>query len=149
MNKAKTPLKLRSKTPLKLRTKTPSKGTPSHATSDRYIPNRTVSDMEMSYHLMYDSENGKIVDKVKKQIIVETCHGIPENAKVLHLHTKPVEPDQAFVDNMKILYQGSTINSVKKNTTRYIPSAPEKILDAPDFKDDYCKKNKFFFIVFL
>jgi hypothetical protein len=94
--------------------------------------------MEMSYHLLYDTENDKIVDKVKKQVIAETCNGIPENTKILHLRTKAVEPDQAFADNMKILYNGGTINSVKKNTARCIPTAPEKILDAPDFKDDYC-----------
>lgn len=133
---SKTPLKLKSKTPLKLRSKTPLKLSTPHATNDRYIPTRTATDMEMSYHLLFDSEN-KACDKIKKQLIVENCHGIPENAKILHLRTKPIEPDQAFVDNMKILYHGSTVNSVKKNTTRFISSAPEKILDAPDFKDDY------------
>ena len=95
--------------------------------------------MEMSYHLLYDTENDKVVDKVKKQVIADTCNGIPENTKILHLRTKAVEPDQVFADNLKILYTGGSVNSVKKTTVRNIPCAPEKILDAPDFKDDYCK----------
>jgi cell division cycle protein 20 (cofactor of APC complex) len=143
MNKSKTtPLKIRVKTPLKLRTvKTPLKSgnTPQHTTNDRYIPNRTASDMEISYHLLYDSENNKNVDHAKRQLISETCNGVPENAKVLNLRTKPVEADQAYADNMKTLYHASAANSVKKATVRTIPSAPDKILDAPEFKDDYCK----------
>lgn len=38
----------------------------------------------------------------------------------------------------KIALQAKVPSSVK-NTTRYIPQAPDRILDAPDIVDDYCK----------
>ena len=97
--------------------------------------------MEMSYHMLYDTENdkAKVVDKVKKKIIADTCNGISENTKILHLRTKAVEPEQAFADNLKVLYTSNSINSAKKQSLRSIPKEPEKILDAPEFKDDYCK----------
>lgn len=31
------------------------------------------------------------------------------------------------------------VPSTVKNTTRYIPQAPDRILDAPDILDDYCE----------
>jgi cell division cycle protein 20 (cofactor of APC complex) len=134
MNKSETtPLEIRVKTPLK------SDNTPQHTTNDRYIPNRAASDMEISYHLLYESEDNKNVDHAKRQLISETCNGVPKNAKVLNLRTKPVEVNQVYAGNMKTLYHKSAVNSVKKATVRTIPSAPDKILDAPEFEDDYCK----------
>lgn len=116
-------------------------------TNDRFIPNRSACDMENSYHLMVggseNSENENLVDDVKRRLLnaengtKSGANGL-DRAKVLHLHSKPPEPDH--IDNMKVLYNGSTgsvMGSCKKNTTRHIPSNAEKVLDAPDFKDDY------------
>lgn len=43
---------------------------------------------------------------------------------------------------MRMVYDSARTPSVKsKNNTRVIPSMPEKILDAPDIMDDYCKQR--------
>lgn len=44
-----------------------------------------------------------------------------------------------YQNSLTVLYsQGRTPNTVTK-ATRHIPSAPERILDAPEIIDDYCK----------
>lgn len=113
--------------------------------------------MEASYHLMHSSSNSSLAskdssdssdaefltDEIKRKLIIETCNGVQDKAKVLNMHKLP-ESDQSFPD-MKALYSCNIINSAKKNVTRYIPTTPERILDAPDFKDDYCIFKLFFF----
>lgn len=43
-----------------------------------------------------------------------------------------------YQNNLKVLYsQVATPSSLKK--TRYIPSVPERILDAPELRNDFCK----------
>jgi len=51
----------------------------------------------------------------------------------LQIHNKQAENE--FTESIKSLY--TSTNSVKKITHRAIPSVPERILDAPEFKDDY------------
>lgn len=47
------------------------------------------------------------------------------------------------MNNLKVLYSHSTTkSSVNKNTARHIPQQPERIMDAPDLIDDYCKISK-------
>lgn len=40
---------------------------------------------------------------------------------------------------LKILYSSSKNPGSTKKATRHIPQAPERILDAPEILDDYCK----------
>ena len=43
-----------------------------------------------------------------------------------------------YQNNLKVLYsQGATPSSSKK--TRYISSVPDRILDAPDLRNDFCE----------
>ena len=42
-----------------------------------------------------------------------------------------------YQNNLKVLYSQVTPSSVKK--TRYISSVPDRILDAPDLRNDFCK----------
>ncbi len=142
---AKTPLK----TPLKL--SSAKKKTPHTITDDRYIPNRTATNMEASYHLLIngrDQENIQniehLTDSIKRKIINDTCQGvINDKDKVLHLRNKPTfeSQEQAFAENIKVLYStnSSINNGTKKIPTRIVQSTPEKILDAPDYRDDFCK----------
>lgn len=41
---------------------------------------------------------------------------------------------------MKVLYSYSK-TTVPKSATRNIPQQPDRILDAPDLLDDYCKNS--------
>ena len=60
-------------------------------------------------------------------------------AKILTLQAEAPKPPEGYINNMRVLYTQNKINdySKKKVTNRYIPQAPEKILDAPDLMDDY------------
>lgn len=94
--------------------------------------------MEIGYHLLHsknnqDEDRENQVDQVKRKLINETCNGISDRAKVLNLHNKT-----EWESNEKsALYLNSLVNSVKKNTKRYISPTPDRILDAPDFRNDF------------
>lgn len=142
------PLKTPNKTPLRLSSK---KKTPNTLTNDRYIPNRTSSNMEASFHLLVsqkdkeniktssgNSSNSNSMDNIKRKLINETCHGVvSDKAKVLSLRGKVPSSEQAFTDNLKIYRVSGNSASTKKSSQRTIQTAPDKILDAPDFLDDF------------
>jgi len=46
---------------------------------------------------------------------------------------------QGFLNPLKVVYSHSKTPGSVKNATRYIPQTPDRILDAPDIIDDYCK----------
>lgn len=146
------PSKTPSKTPLRLssnKKKTPN----SQLTNDRYIPNRTSSNMEASFHLLVslkDQENVKQhsnsgnannnnLDNIKRKLINDTCQGVVmgDKAKVLNLHSKQPDQESVFTENLKIYGTSLTSVSSKKSAPRQVQSVPEKILDAPDFLDDF------------
>ena len=116
--------------------------------------------MEASYHLLVNGKDQQenmhniehLTDSIKRKLIKETCQGVAnEKEKVLHLRTRPIEQDQLYAENIKVLYSSSSSASVnggmKKNgLMRTVQTAPEKILDAPDFRDDFCN---YFFIFSL
>lgn len=129
-------------------------------TNDRYIPNRVSSNLEVGYHLMSsqeNQENAHLFDHVKRKLISETCAQSGEGnngeskssqndkRRVLNLHTRQQANENAqFVDNLKTMYTINTSmnTSIRRTGTgglRHIITQPEKILDAPDYKDDFCK----------
>lgn len=58
--------------------------------------------------------------------------------RVLALTEKAPAAPEGYVNSMKVLYsQSQGENTRKARSTRYIPTAPERILDAPDIVDDY------------
>lgn len=143
---SKKPTKTPNKTPLRLNSA--KKKTPNTLTHDRYIPNRTSSNLEQSYHLLVSGKdqenlrnsNDNIQDHFKRKLLNEVSGN--DKAKILNLHSKQPEPDQVFADNMKSLYNSSIMNnSFKKNHIRHIQTSAEKILDAPSFFDDFCNYN--------
>lgn len=53
---------------------------------------------------------------------------------------------------MRVVYSVNTPMQTKGGGTRYIPQSPERILDAPDIINDYCKilnKQLFCFQLFI
>ena len=49
-------------------------------------------------------------------------------------------PLSGYLNDLRVLYcQNKTPGTSTKKNSRYVPSAPERILDAPDLIDDYCK----------
>lgn len=66
-----------------------------------------------------------------------------QGSRILTFKEKAPQPKGDTVNNLKVLYSGSCESSRSvaaagaKMVTRHIPSAPSRILDAPDLLDDY------------
>ncbi|XP_068427178.1 cell division cycle protein 20 homolog isoform X1 [Clinocottus analis] len=130
-----------SKTP----SKTPGKSkkqTPSKMGGDRYIPTRNSKQMDVASFLL--SKGNELVDTANASGTSETqkawsmcLNGFNlEDAKILHIGGKPLNAPEGYQNNLKVLYsQGATPASVKK--TRYISSTPDRILDAPELRNDF------------
>ncbi|KAA8494868.1 Anaphase-promoting complex subunit cdc20 [Porphyridium purpureum] len=62
-------------------------------------------------------------------------------SKILSFKSKAPEPKQGYVNSLRVLYSQSAASTMaapaRKRTLRHVPTAPEKILDAPDILDDY------------
>ena len=120
-------------------------------TNDRYIPNRMGNNMEVSYHLLVNNkENNQenmfqqsehLHDNIKRKLISETCNGLSSDKveRVLNLHSRTFD----YSEQNSLLFNSSTNganSSLKKsNFLRHVQATPEKILDAPDFRDDFCE----------
>ena len=138
--------------------------TSSSSLSDRFIPNRAAMDMEKSSHaiLSYDGESSSFGDKMAsdaaevsedEELTMNSVTsdlseyktsvlGIDDsNSRILSFADKAPAPKGDTVNNLQVLYSASTTSRKNKSSTklvsRHIPSAPTRILDAPDLLDDY------------
>ncbi|CAL9688690.1 unnamed protein product [Knipowitschia caucasica] len=123
-----------SKTP----SKTPVKGkkqTPSKMGGDRFIPIRNSKQMDVASFLL-TKENDPDQHSSAKAMSVNLNGYDLEDAKILHLGGKPLNAPEGYQNNLKVLYsQATTPASTKK--TRYISTTPDKILDAPELRNDF------------
>ncbi|XP_039567676.1 cell division cycle protein 20 homolog isoform X2 [Passer montanus] len=132
-----------SKTPSKTPGKSGSKiqSTPTKAGGDRYIPNRSTMQMEMANFLLTkenDPAEESPTKKEQQKAWAVNLNGFDvEEAKILRLSGKPQNAPEGYQNNLKVLYsQKMTPGSSRKNS-RYIPSMPDRILDAPEIRNDY------------
>lgn len=67
--------------------------------------------------------------------------GLGKSSRVLAFKNKAPAPVEGYQNSLKVLYSSQSCNSKKEviKPSRTIPSAPLRILDAPDMLDDYCK----------
>lgn len=134
------------------------------SSSDRFIPNRSSMDMEKAAYAMqqkqqsdaavvsddsssedeHDPEFGETeVGEEYKNVLKSAMLGIDgDDHRVLSFKEKAPAPKGDTVNNLQILYSshngGNKLNkAAKKLVNRHIPSAPSRILDAPDLLDDY------------
>ena len=108
---------------------------------DRFIPNRQTTDTETSHYKLTreEAEDRELMSPTKReyQRAVQENLGIDlANTRVLSYQSKPPSAPEGHSNSLKILYSSSKTPSTKK-TTRHIPQAPERILDAPDIMNDY------------
>lgn len=130
----------RSKTPprtplRKSKTPTPNKGAKTPG-GDRFIPSRVASNLELAHFKLSqeDNQDESPSKRELKRIINENIQG---NQRVLaYTHKAPTAPE-GFQNPMRVLYSQTRTPASVKNTNRYIPQAPDRILDAPDIVDDY------------
>jgi len=140
LNCSKTP----SKTPKSLK-KTPGKAkTPSE---DRFIPNRSAMNFEMNYHKMIsaDRENdeNECLSPSKAEFKKKMAQNMglnDANSRILAFKMKAPTPREGHLNDLRVLYSNSkTPSTSAKKNSRHISPVPERILDAPDLIDDYCK----------
>ena len=67
-----------------------------------------------------------------------TIHLPPRATVILNLRmTQAPAPPEGHINQLASLYTQNAGNRPAKKTFRAVPSAPERILDAPDLVDDY------------
>uniref|UniRef100_A0A7S2WBP6 CDC20/Fizzy WD40 domain-containing protein n=1 Tax=Mucochytrium quahogii TaxID=96639 RepID=A0A7S2WBP6_9STRA len=124
------------------RSKTPAKGknTPQH---DRFIPNRGAMDLANAHFNLMKENNSAASNAVDSPTRAEFNKALANSMgagdhRVLAFKKKAPAPPEGYENSLKVLY---TQNKAKLGKThkpaRHIPSAPERILDAPDLLDDY------------
>jgi cell division cycle protein 20 (cofactor of APC complex) len=114
--------------------------------SDRFIPNRSHMNMDISRHNL--SESDMEVDGTDKEMdtykaALSSALLGEGNSRVLAFGDKAPEPKGDVVNNLNVLYSNSMGAADRKKSSnsklvhRQISSAPARILDAPDMLDDY------------
>jgi len=132
---------------------------------DRFIPNRAAMDIEKSALSLRSSDSsseddvkgetelaasavdrGSIVSSTDKDeyksVLSSSILGVEESAshRILSFKEKAPAPKGDTVNNLTVLYSSSAsgrTTSTAKIVGRQIPTAPSRILDAPDLLDDY------------
>ncbi len=129
--------------------------TPTVGNHDRFIPSRSAMNLENAhFNLMKENSLGnsgthafgnshansnfESPTRVEYNRTLANTMGAGDS-RVLAFKNKAPAPPEGYENSLKVLY---TANQAKlgKNVakmTRHIPSAPERILDAPEIVDDY------------
>ncbi|NXE04247.1 CDC20 protein, partial [Lophotis ruficrista] len=132
-----------SKTPSRTPGKSGSKiqSTPTKAGGDRYIPSRSTMQMEMANFLLTkenDPAEESPTKKEQQKAWAVNLNGFDiEEAKILRLSGKPQNAPEGYQNNLKVLYSQKTTPGSSRKNGRYIPSMPDRILDAPEIRNDY------------
>ncbi|OBS70870.1 hypothetical protein A6R68_00612, partial [Neotoma lepida] len=116
--------------------------TPSKPGGDRYIPHRSASQMEVASFLLSKEnqpEDGETPTKKEHQKAwALNLNGFDvEEAKILRLSGKPQNAPEGYQNRLKVLYSQKATPGSSRKTCRYIPSLPDRILDAPEIRNDY------------
>ncbi|KAM6996759.1 cell division cycle protein 20 homolog [Passerculus sandwichensis] len=132
-----------SKTPSKTPGKSGSKiqSSPTKAGGVCYIPNHSTLQMEMANFLL-TKENDPAEDsptkKEQQKAWAVNLNGFDvEEAKILHLRGKPQNAPEGYQNTMKVLYSQKMVPGFSRKKSRYIPSKPEQVLDAPAIRNNY------------
>jgi len=105
----------------------------SSSSSDRYIPSRCGME---SIDLSVDREDivASATSEHAKLVVANT---LDQGARVLSYKNKAPAPAEGYQSSLKVLYSAQGAKKEVVKPTRHIPSAPIRILDAPDMLDDY------------
>lgn len=123
---------------------------------DRFIPNRSGTNSELSKHMLRSGSSASFSDREAPQTVNDSkrdayCAQLSSSllglddpskkARILSFQDKAPAPKGDTVNNLNILYSASAGAAQRKGSTklvsRTIPTAPARILDAPDMMDDY------------
>ncbi|KAL1459225.1 hypothetical protein WDU94_011232 [Cyamophila willieti] len=117
------------------KSKTPSGG-------DRYIPNRSAINAELSHYLLTRDENNdgdlSPSEREKQKAMSQLVHGKDiQKSRVLSFQNKAPPPPDGYQNSLKVVYSTSKTPMGSKPTSRYIPLTADRILDAPEILNDY------------
>eukprot|EP01130_Rhizamoeba_saxonica_P005564 TRINITY_DN2219_c0_g1_i1.p1 TRINITY_DN2219_c0_g1~~TRINITY_DN2219_c0_g1_i1.p1 ORF type:complete len:437 (-),score=107.82 TRINITY_DN2219_c0_g1_i1:223-1533(-) len=109
---------------------------------DRFIPNRSLLNKEVSHFNLLQGQTGKIDSPTKayKSSLSSSLFGgeeALEEYKVLSLKEKAPKAKMGLTNEMRVLYSQNDRPVTAAKSTRYIPKVAEKVLDAPGIVDDY------------
>lgn len=136
-----------SKTPSKLAVdkKTPNKSkSPGRSpgrtpiAGDRFIPMRSATNFEMG-HFKLNADTADSTETTETQRIMQEKLNTLDIKKhrILSFQKKAPSAPDGFQNPMQVLYSHVKTPSSTKANSRYIPQAPDRILDAPDIIDDF------------
>jgi len=143
VNRSKSPAR-RSKTPTRCGVKEVGGGATSGRKSqgsDRFIPNRSTTDMEFAQHSLLNTDDDNTdtmtaADLERKKKMEENLNP-GADSRILSFKTKAPTAREGHLNNMKVLYSTGKPSAPKAVNTRQVSSTPEKILDAPDMLNDF------------
>ena len=122
------------------RAKTPTHRTPRSRGNTpqacRFIPNRTLMDMDACHFHLKANENAACSSPSKQEYqrsIKSSLLGDATNCKVLAFGERPPAPKEGFQSEAKVLFTQNRTQKAAKSA-RHIPQAAERILDAPGYK---------------
>lgn len=106
--------------------------------SDRYIPTRSGMDFD-SFQTDENQSNNGDSNEFNKLITSNLVSEDLSSSRVLAYKQKAPAPAESHQNSLKVLYSASSSAPKKEavKPTRHIPSAPVRVLDAPDLMDDY------------
>ncbi|XP_050674618.1 cell division cycle protein 20 homolog [Leptidea sinapis] len=132
----KTPSK--NKSPGRSTTPTPSKASKTPNKGDRFIPSRSNSNYDLCHYMMSrdDDKNEEFAQTAVGEALGRALTDT-EPGRLLQYTCKAPAAPEGYQNRLRVVYSQAKVPSTIKNTTRYIPQSPDRILDAPDILDDY------------
>ncbi|XP_071491166.1 cell division cycle protein 20 homolog [Diadema antillarum] len=132
------------KTPGRKTSKSPGKDTTKQngGGGDRFIPNRALMNVDRSHFKVTQenaatSERGDAENSSTYNVDLQERLNDNRDAKILTFKQRAPKAQEGYSNNLKVLYSSSKSTGPKKGPSRFIPQSADRILDAPDLRDDF------------
>lgn len=122
---------------------------------DRFIPNRTAMDIDVSRFMILEKEDKKVTSEDENSYRAQLArtllnrfsaprytngtsfHNV-SRAKVLSFSDRAPDVQEDYINPNRVLYSQNAFDAgIHRNKVRHIPQKPEKILDAPGMLEDF------------
>ncbi|XP_038214149.1 cell division cycle protein 20 homolog [Zerene cesonia] len=129
----------KNKSPGRSTTPTPNKASKTPNKADRFIPSRSNSNYDLCHYMMNRDEEKNSESNAQSTTVESIGRALndTEPGRLLQYTCKAPAAPEGYQNRLRVVYSQAKVPSTVKNTTRYIPQLPDRILDAPDIIDDY------------
>ncbi|XP_041979792.1 cell division cycle protein 20 homolog [Aricia agestis] len=133
----KTPSK--NKSPGRSTTPTPNKASKTPNKADRFIPSRNNSNFDLCHYMLNkdDEKSEEAAPQTATGEAIGRALADTDSGRLLQYTCKAPAAPEGYQNRLRVVYSQAKVPSTVKNTSRYIPQAPDRILDAPEILDDY------------